>query len=453
MHTKKLLSFDKDFVWGAATSSYQIEGAFDEDGKGLSIWDDFCHQKGTIEGNETGDTACDSYHYFKEDILHMKEIGIQAYRFSISWPRIFPNGDMVLNPKGLSYYDELVNQLLSVGITPYITLYHWDLPSSLQKTGGWQNKATSYAFADYAEFITKHFCNRVKNFITLNEPQIFIMLGYQSGTHAPGLTLSKKELFFCAHHALLAHGLAVKKMRAVSSDLQIGIASTGKLCYPITYSKKAIETAKQECFSFQTSTSWLFTHTWFLDPIILGKYPENTDCELSGFIKNVSNYDRDIISQPIDFLGINIYNGIPIDETGSPAKKTVGFPRTALKWPITPSVMHYGIAALYERYHLPILITENGLSCNDYLFLDGNIHDVTRIDFLHRYLIELRHAANDGVELLGYFHWSLLDNFEWNNGYNERFGLIYVDYKTKKRTLKDSAFWYQSIIKSNGSIL
>lgn len=440
------MSFDSDFVWGAASAAYQTEGAWQEDGKGPSIWDIFCHETGHIMNDETGDISCDSYHHLEEDVMLMKEVGLLAYRFSISWPRLFPAGDKVLNEEGLQFYDKMIDLLLENQITPYITLYHWDLPQALQEDGGWSNRKTADAFAYYAEFVANHFKTRVKHFITLNEPQIFIMLGLQSGVHAPGFRLSDKELFSCVHNALLAHGMAVKAMRETAPDLLIGISSTGKLCYPATDSLENIEAADKECFSFHDS-SWLFTHTLFLDPVILGKYPENLSKEFDEFARNIPEDEMKIISMPLDFLGVNIYNGIPIGSDGKPVKKVDGFPRTALKWAVTEKVMRYGINSLYRRYHLPILITENGQACNDRIFLDGKVHDPDRIDFLQRYLSELEKAVNDGTKVLGYFHWSFLDNFEWHSGYDERFGLVYVDYETKERILKDSAYWFKNIIK------
>ncbi len=445
--------FGKDFVWGAASSSYQTEGAWEEDGKGRSIWDDFCHEKGHIIGEETGDVACDSYHHLEEDVSLMKETGIKAYRFSISWPRLFPKGDMALNQKGLDYYDRFVDLLLSEGIEPYITLYHWDLPSELQAVGGWQNRETAYAFADYAEFTAKHFGDRVKHFITLNEPQIFTMLGYKTGVHAPGLRLTTENAMQCTHHALLAHGLAVEKIRGAVPTATIGIASTGRLCYPLTKTRENIEAALKESFQFRNlDSTWMFTHTWFMDPICFGKYPVVSEEGYTKFIQSVPDSDMKVISGSIDFLGVNIYNGTAVDEDGQPVRRIPGSPRTALKWSVTPQVMHYGIRALYERYQLPILITENGQACNDRIFLDGKIHDPDRIDFLKRYLLELKKAQEDGVKLLGYFHWSFLDNFEWHNGYDDRFGLVYVDYQTGRRTRKDSAYWYKKVIETNGSL-
>lgn len=439
------MRFNKDFIWGASSAAYQIEGAWDEDEKGLSIWDVFCHEKGNITKNETGDIACDAYHRLEEDVKLMKEVGLLAYRFSVSWPRIFPNGDMKLNEKGLAYYDRLVDLLIENEITPYLTLYHWDLPAVLQDQGGWANRDIAHAFASYGGFIAKHFKNRVKHYITLNEPQIFIMLGLQTGDHAPGYKTSDNELFPVIHNALLGHGLAIKAMKEVAPESQIGLSSTGKLCYPVTGSKENILASQKECFTFK-DTNCLFTHTLFLDPIVLGRYPDNLSKEFNDFVKTIPAEDMEIISYPMDFLGVNVYNGIPIDALGNEVKKPVGFPRTALRWPITPKVIHYGINALYNRYHLPVLITENGQACNDRIFLDSKVHDPDRIDFLQRYLSELELSIQDGAKVLGYFHWSFLDNFEWHSGYDARFGMVYVNYETQERILKDSAYWYHTLI-------
>ncbi|MEA4969855.1 MAG: GH1 family beta-glucosidase [Candidatus Pelethousia sp.] len=442
--------FAADFIWGVASAAYQTEGAWNEDGKGPSIWDAFCHEGGHIAREESGDVAADAYHRLREDVALLKALGVRAYRFSISWPRVFPSGGPPANPAGLRYYDRLVDLLLSAGITPYLTLYHWDLPLALEEKGGWLSRDTACAFAAFAAFIARHFDRRVCHYITLNEPQCFISLGYEQGIHAPGKRLDRGQVLLAMHNALLAHGLAAQALREKSSGpVQTGLASTGRLCYPQADTPAGREAARAATFSL-SEQDWTFTHTWFLDAALLGHYPLDAPPALARFATSVPDADWAIIRQPLDFLGLNVYNGKAVDEAGREALKYPGFPRTALKWPLTPEVMHYGCLWLYERYGLPLYITENGQSANDRVFLDGQVHDADRIDFLHRYLSELKKAAQGGVPILGYFHWSFTDNFEWHSGYDERMGLVYVDYPTQKRILKDSARWFSEVIAQNG---
>ena len=460
--------FDKNFLWGTASSSYQIEGAFAEDGKGLSIWDTFSNKSGNIAHDENGNKACDHYHRYREDIALMKSLGIQAYRFSISWSRIFPDGivkdsdgNIRYNKAGLDFYDNIVNFCLENDIKPFITIYHWDLPQALEDKGGWLNRETAFIFADYAEFICEHFSDRVTNIATINEPQIISGLGYMLGLHAPGKKLDAVSVLSVIHHLALAHGLAVTKMRAVAKQpVKTGFSSTGNLCYPATECDEDIDAARAECFNI-VKGNMTFNHTIFCDMTCLGRYPDiiNTELHLEPGLEKIGHYeelpfvkddDIKLIHQPIDYLGINVYNGHEINAAGYINKKP-GSPRTALGWPVTPGVMNYGIRYLYERYNLPIYIFEDGLACNDIISLDGKVHDSNRIDFLTRYLKDLEKAYNAGVPILGYFHWSFTDNFEWHSGYDPRFGLIYVDYETQQRIPKDSAYWYSDLIKKSSN--
>ncbi len=444
------MAFSKDFIWGAASASYQIEGAWNEDGKGQSVWDEFVRRPGAIRNGDTGDVACDAYHRFPEDIKLMKQIGLKAYRFSLSWPRIIPLGRGDVNEKGLRYYDSVVDMLLENGIEPYITLYHWDLPSALQKEGGWLSRSTAEAFGEFAALVGRHFSGRVKNYITLNEPQCFISQGYARGVFAPGLMLPPSDSALCMHNVLLAHGLASRALREGSSvPLNVGIVSTGRLCYPEKETPQLIEAARKATFSFPQD--WYYTHQWLFDPLIFGRYPENSPEHIKKLADSVPAGDWDIITQKMDYLGVNIYHGCPVGES-SEGRFHTGFPRTATKWPITPTAMRYGMTYLYERYKLPIIIAENGLSCNDRVYLDGSVHDADRIDFLTQYLRELKKACEAAV-IKGYFQWSFTDNFEWASGYDERFGLIYIDYPTQRRVPKDSAAWYAGVIKANGDNL
>ena len=458
--------FDKNFLWGTASSSYQIEGAFTEDGKGLSIWDTFSNKPGNIAHDENGNKACDHYHRYREDIALMKNLGIQAYRFSISWPRIFPDGivkdsdgNIRYNKAGLDFYDKIVNFCLENNIKPFITIYHWDLPQALEDKGGWLNRETAFVFADYAEFICKHFSDRVTNIATINEPQIISGLGYMLGLHAPGKKLDTVSVLSVIHHLALAHGLAVTKMRAVAKQpVKTGFSSTGGLCYPSKECDEDIDAARAECFNI-VKGNMTFNHTIFCDMTCLGRYPDiaGTELHLEPGLEKIRHYeelpfvkegDIELIHQPIDYLGINVYNGHEINAAGYINKKP-GSPRTALGWPVTPGVMNYGIRYLYERYNLPIYIFEDGLACNDIISLDGKVHDSNRIDFLTRYLTDLEKAYKAGVPILGYFHWSFTDNFEWHSGYDPRFGLVFVDYETQQRIPKDSAYWYSDLIKKS----
>ncbi|MCI7770274.1 MAG: GH1 family beta-glucosidase [Eubacterium sp.] len=458
--------FDKNFLWGTASSSYQIEGAFTEDGKGLSIWDTFSNKPGNIAHDENGNKACDHYHRYREDISLMKNLGIQAYRFSISWSRIFPDGivkdsdgNIRYNKAGLDFYDKIVNFCLENNIKPFITIYHWDLPQALEDKGGWLNRETAFVFADYAEFICKHFSDRVTNIATINEPQIISGLGYMLGLHAPGKKLDTVSVLSVIHHLALAHGLAVTKMRAVAKQpVKTGFSSTGGLCYPSKECDEDIDAARAECFNI-VKGNMTFNHTIFCDMTCLGRYPDiaGTELHLEPGLEKIGHYeelpfvkkgDIELIHQPIDYLGINVYNGHEINAAGYINKKP-GSPRTALGWPVTPGVMNYGIRYLYERYNLPIYIFEDGLACNDIISLDGKVHDSNRIDFLTRYLTDLEKAYKAGVPILGYFHWSFTDNFEWHSGYDPRFGLVFVDYETQQRIPKDSAYWYSDLIKKS----
>lgn len=460
--------FDKNFLWGTASSSYQIEGAFTEDSKGLSIWDTFSNKPGNIAHDENGNKACDHYHRYREDISLMKNLGIQAYRFSISWSRIFPDGivkdsdgNIRYNKAGLDFYDKIVNFCLENNIKPFITIYHWDLPQALEDKGGWLNRETAFVFADYAEFICKHFSDRVTNIATINEPQIISGLGYMLGLHAPGKKLDTVSVLSVIHHLALAHGLAVTKMRAVAKQpVKTGFSSTGGLCYPSKECDEDIDAARAECFNI-VKGNMTFNHTIFCDMTCLGRYPDiaGTELHLEPGLEKIGHYeelpfvkkgDIELIHQPIDYLGINVYNGHEINAAGYINKKP-GSPRTALGWPVTPGVMNYGIRYLYERYNLPIYIFEDGLACNDIISLDGKVHDSNRIDFLTRYLTDLEKAYKAGVPILGYFHWSFTDNFEWHSGYDPRFGLVFVDYETQQRIPKDSAYWYSDLIKKSSN--
>ena len=443
--------FPKDFRWGVACASYQCEGAWNEDGKGPNIWDDYCHDitYNYVKNRDNGDVACDSYHRYREDVALMKAHNVKVYRFSISWARVIPDGEGEVNEKGLQFYDNLVDELLANGIEPWITLYHWDLPSALQNKGGWLNRDLVEIFARYARIIAERFKGRVHYYMTLNEPQCIAQCGYQSGVHAPGLKLGEEKIALIYHNLCLAHSAAQRAIKAVcGDDVKVGAVPCGTLAYPEKDTPEGREAAYHA--SFDLRIGWNFNI--FLDSLILHCYDDSATEGYKRFAATIDPADWDLMETP-DFLGLNIYQGFMVNEKGEAVKRYPGFPLTACKWGITPEVMHYGPQHIYRRYGLPMYITENGLSCNDVIYLDGKVHDVKRIDFLNRYLLELSKAVQEGTPVLGYLQWSFLDNFEWGEGYDERFGLIYVDYRTCERIPKDSAAWYAKVIETNGDSL
>lgn len=450
------MAFKKDFAWGVATASQQNEGAWNEDGKGPSIWDIFAHEPGKVKDGSNGDVACDHYHRFREDVKLMKELGIRAYRFSISWPRLFPEGTGKLNEKGAQFYSDLIDALLENGIEPYITLFHWDYPYALYKKGGWLNDDSVQWFAQYAAKVAELYSDRVKYFITFNEPQCFIGQGFGSGVHAPGLKVPLHDLFQMAHNVLKAHGAAVIALRQnAKQPLKIGYAPTCSAHYPATETPADIEAARKKYLSCQplTADNILWSVTWWSDPVILGRYPEDGLQMYGPYLPEITEEDMQLICQPLDFYGQNIYNGkeVTVDEHGEPVfvPRKPGFPVTAINWPVTPESMRWGPRFLYERYGLPIFITENGAADLDHLCPDGKVHDPNRIEFLRRYLTCLEQATEDGVDVGGYFIWTLMDNYEWAIGYSPRNGLVYVDFDTQQRIPKDSAWWYREWIESH----
>ncbi|MFI3201269.1 MAG: GH1 family beta-glucosidase [Eubacteriales bacterium] len=446
----------EEFIWGAATAAYQIEGGAYEDGRGLSIWDVFCKTKGNVFEQHSGDVACDHYHKWKEDVKLMAEMGIKAYRFSISWTRIFPKGIGEVNEKGIEFYSNLVDELLKYNITPYITLFHWDYPQELYYQGGWLNEESSNWFAQYVRVIGERLGDRVKHFFTLNEPQCFIGISYWDTQHAPGMHFTRREVLRMTHHVLLSHGKAVKTLREVVSDVQIGIAMTGKLCMPHTHSLEDIEAARFATFDL-LEEDWHSRIGLWGDPIFLGDYPQKAYELFGEDMPDIKDGDMELIHQPLDYLGQNIYCGDYVSADSKTIYKKVpykvGHGKTGIGWPVTPEALYWGPKFLYERYKVPFLISENGLSCHDMISMDGKVHDDTRICFLNEYIKALLKAKEDGVHVIGYFQWSLMDNFEWAKGYDDRFGLIYIDYETQVRTWKDSAYWYQELIQSNGATL
>jgi beta-glucosidase len=439
-----LPSFPPSFVWGVSTAAYQIEGAAHEDGRGTSIWDTFAHTPGRVRDGDTGDVACDHYHRWPEDVALLGELGVGAYRFSIAWPRIQPDGSGPVNPKGLDFYDRLVDELVARGITAVPTLFHWDLPQALEDAGGWLNRDTSYRFAEYAAVVAERLGDRIGRWITLNEPIVHMAQGYAFGTHAPG-----RELMFdalpVAHHQLLGHGLAVRALRANGAS-EVMITNN---CTPVLAASDSEE--DQAAAAVYDG----FHNRLFLDPVLIGEYPP-----LVGPPEDapyVQDGDAEIIATPLDALGINYYNPTRVAAApdGSPLPFEMvaveGVPTTAFGWPVVPGGLRDLLVGLRDRYAdalPPIYITESGCSTFDEVTPDGRIHDTARIEYLDGHLRALHEAIGKGVDVRGYFVWSLLDNFEWAEGYQQRFGLVRVDYDTQRRTPKDSFSWLRAALRN-----
>jgi beta-glucosidase len=449
--------FPKGFVWGAATASYQIEGAAAEDGKGPSIWDMFCKKPGAIWGDQSGDVACDHYHRYKEDVALARSLGVGAYRFSVSWPRVLPAGTGAVNAKGLDFYDRLVDELLAAKLDPWLTLYHWDLPLALYHRGGWLNRDVAGWFSDYAAVVTKRLGDRVRRFMPLNEPQVFLGAGLIQGRHAPGDRLRFAEFLLATHHALLAHGGAVQAVRALArGKVEVGCAQASYNSVPATSSPADLAAARARYLA--TADDTYKQNAWWLDAMVLGRYPADGVALYGAAMPQVRAGDLEAIRQPLDFLGVNLYQADPVrrgEKTGKPevVPWPAGTPLTMMEWAVTPAIMRLVPTWLYERYKLPVVIAENGVSLPDWVDSDGQVHDAQRIDFTRAYLRELAAAIAGGVPVRGYFHWSLLDNFEWAHGYKQRFGLVHVDFTTQKRTPKDSFRWYRDVATTNGRVL
>ncbi len=431
--------FSDNFVWGAATAAYQIEGSTQSDGKGESIWDRFSHTSGKISDGTTGDIACDHYHRYKQDVGLMKDIGLMAYRFSVAWTRIFPDGTGSINRKGLDFYDKLVDELLASGVEPYVTLFHWDLPQKLQSKGGWHNRDTAVAFAEYSEVVVSKLKDRVKNWVTLNEPFIHWTLGHVYGIHAPGEAKMFRS-FEVIHHLMLAHGLALQRVRAIDSTLRVGIANAMSPVYPVTQADEAVTERARD-----------ITLRLFTDPIFKGKYPSFPNKLMNVFARNVVHGDMSIISQPIDFLGINHYTPARVKRTLMPLP---GFqvvdpknqPLTEMGWEIFPQGFYDLLTWVRNEYNNPpIFITENGAAFNDVL-QNNQVNDTERTEFYKNFLNAMHKAMMEGSNVQGYFAWSLLDNFEWAFGNSKRFGLYYTNYETQERFLKNSGKWFAKLI-------
>ena len=431
--------FPHNFLWGAATASYQIEGAWDEDGKGESIWDRFSHTPGKIEDQSTGDVACDHYHRYQDDIRLMRYLGLKAYRFSTAWTRVLPTGRGRINPPGLEFCDRFVDTLCAANIEPFLTLYHWDLPYSLHEQGGWINRDVAYAFADYAALMVKRLGDRVKYWTTFNEPSVVMLDGYLVGEHAPGLQ-DPKAAYQVGHHLMLAHGLAVQAMRGIAPHLNYGIVLNQWMADPASDDLADIGAAQ---------AFWDVSEPLFLDAIFKGHYPPQVYDLVGENMPVIKDGDMALISQQLDFLGLNYYSRNLVSAAGK-IDSVPGAEYTEMGWEVCAPALRRLLNKLNNEYYLPpIYITENGAAFADVVTPDGKIHDERRLDYLKNHFIQTHLAMQDGVDVRGYFVWSLLDNFEWAHGYTKRFGLVRVDYGTQERTVKDSGKWYGQVIASN----
>jgi beta-glucosidase len=432
-------------VWGTATSSFQIEGGRDE--RGDCIWDDFCRWPGKVLGGDTGDVANDHYHRYRDDVRLMADLGMKAYRFSICWPRVLPEGTGAVNAKGIDFYSRLIDELLGAGITPYVTLYHWDLPTALQRMGGWAARDTAYRFAEYASVVADHLGDRVKHWITHNEPWVVAILGNYLGVHAPGWRDQHLALQV-AHHVLLSHGLAVPIIRQKSEGAQVGITLNYSPAYPASDSPDDVAAAHRHDGQ---------ANRWYTDPLYRGAYPEDMWTLFEPWTPVLEQGDLDTIATPIDFLGVNYYTRAVIQHTeGGDLRYSQLRPEgeyTAMDWEVYPQALTDLLVRLHQDYAPKALhITENGCAYEDVLSADGSVHDPKRVAYYRKHLEACLNAIDQGVPLEGYFAWSLMDNFEWAWGYARRFGLVYVDFDTQKRILKDSARYYASVAAMNALV-
>jgi beta-glucosidase len=445
----RLLQFPAGFLWGCATSAYQIEGAVAADGRGRSIWDIFAHTAGKTFAGQTGDVADDSYHRYLDDVGLLKELGAKSYRFSIAWARIFPQGIGKPNSLGLAYYDRLVDELLKSGIDPYPTLFHWDLPAALP--GGWQSRDTASAFADYAAVVARRLSDRVQHFMTTNEMLCFTDLSYKIGQFAPGLKLDDAQLNQIRHHAVLAHGLGVQAIRANSrSGTQVGLAENPTVLVPVIETAEHIEAAKR---AFRRENAP------FLSAVLDGEYAQEYLAREGANAPKIAAGDMKIIGSPIDFVGLNVYQPDYVRADDSAAgyvveRRPASYPRMASPWLfIGPEAIYWAVRCVAELWNpKAIYITENGCSAEDFREAPGRIEDTDRVMFLRNYLTQLHRAVAEGYPVKGYFLWSLMDNFEWADGYSKRFGIYYVDFETQQRTPKRSAMWYREVIARNSVV-
>jgi beta-glucosidase len=449
LSSANLRRFPADFKWGCATASYQIEGGATEDGRKPSVWDTFSHTPGKTSQGDTGDVADDSYHLYKDDVQLLKNLGAKVYRFSISWSRVFPDGTGKPNEKGLAYYQRVIDELLANDIQPYVTLFHWDLPEALP--GGWESRDTSKAFADYAAYVSKRLSDRVSHFFTTNEFVCFTDLGYKTGQFAPGKKLPPLQVNQVRHHAVLAHGLAVEAIRAnAKSGTLVGLAENSNVYVPVIESREHIEAARRATREGNAP---------FLTALLEGKYTDGYLQREGANAPKVEPGDMKAISSPLDFIGLNVYTPEYVRADASPTgyvlePRPASYPHMASPWiNIGPEVLYWAIRNPTDIWKTKELyITENGCSSDDVIAANGHIEDTDRVMYLRNHLTHLQRAASEGYPIKGYFLWSLLDNFEWADGYSKRFGIHYVDFKTQKRTPKLSAEWYREVIQRNAVV-
>jgi beta-glucosidase len=434
-------SFPDDFIWGAATASYQIEGAADADGRGESVWDRFSATPGKVRGGDSGAIACDFYHRYPDDVALMSELGLDAFRFSIAWPRVLPEGRGRVNPAGLDFYDRLVDELLGRGIQPFATLFHWDTPQALEDAGGWPARATAEAFVEYADAVVSRLGDRVRHWITHNEPWVCAWIGHAWGEHAPGRT-SEADAAAAAHHLLLSHGWAAAAIRAGSPEAQVGITLNLAHVYP------ASETPEDEAAAWEVDGGG---NRWFLDPLFRGSYPADLLDRNELVAPLIRDGDMEAIAAPLDFLGVNNYFRFVVG-AGSEGPRMIrnpDAPETAMGWEVYPDGLHRLLVRVADEYAPPaIYVTENGAAFGDVRVHDGRVHDPERVEYLDSHIAAVARAVADGAPVSGYFVWSLLDNFEWAHGYSKRFGIVFVDYPTLERVPKDSFYWYRDFIGS-----
>ena len=430
------MPFGKDFIWCVGGAAAQQDGGYLDGGKGLNIWDAL--SEGHIRNNETCHTACDHFHRWKEDLQLLKELGVNAYRFSVSMARIYPSDEYTVNEEGISFYKDLVAELERMGIQPICTLYHWDMPLWLHHKGGWKSSLAVDWFERYTKTVVDAISDKVRYWITFNEPQCFVGLGYGTGTHAPFEKIVDAELKLIARNVMLAHGRSVKAIRQnAKTEPKISFAPTAGLVMP--FSGLSEEKAYERMFDNKEVDP--FNSAWWSDPIVLGKAPKHCDWLSEDDLKN--------ICQPLDFYAFNIYgaNNVEDKEYAYP-----GMQHTDMSWNVAPDCLYWASKFLYKRYNLPVMITENGMANLDFVYEDGKVHDPQRTEYLRTHIRGLK-MISDEVPVIGYSVWSFMDNFEWAEGYDRRFGLVYVDYRTQKRTVKDSAYEYKKIIESNGENL
>jgi len=432
-------SFPLDFLWGAATASYQIEGAAHEDGRGESVWDRFCATPGKVRNGDSGERACDFYHRYPDDVKLMRELGLDAFRFSIAWPRILPSGRGPINEAGLDFYDRLVDELLAHDIEPFATLFHWDTPQALEDAGGWTSRDTAKAFTEYTEAVVRRLGDRVRHWITHNEPWVHAWIGHSWGLHAPGRT-SEADAVAAAHHLLLSHGWAVEVIRAATPDAQVGIAPNLAHAYP------ASDTPEDEAAAWQVDGEG---NRWFLDPLFRGTYPADLLERNEMVAPLVEDGDLATIAAPLDFLGVNNYFRFVVSAgaDGPRMERVEESQHTDMGWEVYPDGLHQLLVRVSRDYSPPaIYVTENGAAFGDVRVHDGHVHDPERTAYLESHIAAVSRAIGDGAPVKGYFVWSLLDNFEWAFGYSKRFGIVYVDYPTLERVPKDSFHWYRDFI-------